>query len=465
MRMIAAFGAVVAVFSSPPAFADKIDKYVEQRIEALHVPGLALAIIKDGELVKSKGYGLANLETGARVTPQTRFEIGSLTKQFTAFTLMTLVEEGKIGLDDPLRKYFPDAPARWDAITIRHALRHMSGIRNHVAIPGWMGVFKTDLGYATTPDRATLQKLFYELPSEFAPGESWAYDNTGYILIGWIIEDAGGAPLFDLMQARIFNPLGMSATGPSDQRAVLAERADGYEWVGDHFENRPALPSAVAHGAGALVSTIEDLAKWERALSARAILSPESYAEIERAGAPNDGKTPPFDYGFGWFISGADEARVIQHGGGTPGFASIFYRYPDHGLSIIALTNHADRVLDTIAVDIAGLADKSLLRAQSGDADAKKTEFIREIVESLFAGNRNRDRFTDAMNLFLDSETGKGFWFWYGSMGALEELNCPEISVSDRGELISCRVVLGGEPYWLSARIEAGEKVAQIALW
>ena len=185
MRVIAALGVVLSVLSPPPACADKIDKYVERRMEALHIPGLALAVVRDGEIVKLKGYGFANLETGARATPQTRFEIGSLTKQFTAFALMTLVEEGKIGLDDPLRKYFPDAPAHWETITLRHVLHHMSGVRNHVALPGWMGVFKTDLGYETSPDRASLQKLFYDLPSEFAPGESWAYDNTGYIHLGW----------------------------------------------------------------------------------------------------------------------------------------------------------------------------------------------------------------------------------------------------------------------------------------
>ena len=280
-----------------------------------------------------------------------------------------------------------------------------------------------------------------------------------------IVEDVGGAPLFEQMQARIFNPLGMSATGPSDPLAVLKARADGYEWVGDHYENRPALPAAVAYGAGALVSTIEDLVRWDRALSTRAILSSASYAEIEKAGALNDGSSTPFDYGFGWFISGREGARIIQHGGGAPGFASIYYRYPDQKLSVIALTNHADRVLDMLAVDIAGVADNSLLRAQSGDADTTKTEFIREIVESLFAGARNRDRFTDAMNLFLDSETGKGFWLWCAAMGALGDLNCPEIWPSDRGELVVCRISLGGEPYWLSARIGEGEKISRISLW
>lgn len=454
-----------SIISATPARADKVDRYVEERIEALHIPGLALAIIKDGEVVKSKGYGRANLETGARVTPETRFEVGSLTKQFTAFVLMMLVEEGRVDLDDSLTKHFPEAPASWRSIRLRDVLHHMSGIRNHVAVPGWMGVFKTDLGFETTPDRGALLPLFYALPLEFAPGESWAYDNTGYILLGWIIEDVSGQPLWRLMRDRIFDPLGMTATGPGDPRAVLEGRADGYEWVADHFENRPALPAAVASGAGALVSTIGDLAKWERALSSRALLSAGSYDVIERAGALRSGETPPFDYGFGWFVNESRGGRIIQHGGGTPGFASIFYRYPDDGVSVIALTNHADRVLDTLAIDIAGLTKGALKRASEGDADPATTALVRKSVEELTAGARDKTRYSAAMNLFLDSATGAGFWTWYASMGPLGAVNCPEIDRNESGARVECRVRFGDEPYWLTAFMTRENKIAQIALW
>ena len=170
------------------AEADKIDDYLAAQMRQLHIPGLSLAIVHDGRITKAQGYGFANVELKARATKETVYEIGSNTKQFTAAAIMMLVQDGKVHLEDAITKYFPQAPAAWHGITIRHLLSHTSGIQNHVAVPHWLDVFRTNLAFETAPPRDELLKMFFTLPLEFRPGETWAYDNTGYYLLGIIIE-------------------------------------------------------------------------------------------------------------------------------------------------------------------------------------------------------------------------------------------------------------------------------------
>jgi CubicO group peptidase (beta-lactamase class C family) len=179
---------VIALFVAfgPPVSgkADQIDDYVAAQMQRLHIPGVSLAIIRDGRTVKGQGYGFANIELKVPATKETVYEIGSNTKQFTAAAIMMLVEEGKVRLEDPITKYFPEVPQTWRGITIRHLLTHTSGIQNHVAVPHWLDVFRTNLAFETAPTRDELLKMFFNLPLEFQPGESWAYDNTGYYLLG-----------------------------------------------------------------------------------------------------------------------------------------------------------------------------------------------------------------------------------------------------------------------------------------
>ena len=249
-----------------PARADKVDDYVEKQRQQLHLPGVSLAVVRDGQLIKSRGYGLANLELNVRATEDTVYEIGSNTKQFTAAAVMMLVEEGKINLDDQLTKYFPEAPKSWSGITVRHLLSHTSGIQNHVAVPDWLNVFKTSITSETTPARDELLKMFFKLPLEFQPGETWSYDNTGYYLLGIIIEKASGKSYWEFLAERIFHPLGMTATRNTEPQPIVPNRASGYEWVNDHFENRPILAPFIAFSAGSILSTVKDMAKWDAAL-------------------------------------------------------------------------------------------------------------------------------------------------------------------------------------------------------
>jgi len=265
--------ALLVTFGAPVSGkADKIDDYITAQMERLHIPGASLAIVRDGRITKAQGYGFANLELKSPATKDTVYEIGSTSKQFTATAIMVLVEEGKVRLDDTITKYFPEVPETWRGITIRHLLTHTSGIQNHVAVPHWLDVFRTNLAFETTPSREELLKMFFKLPLEFQPGETWAYDNTGYYLLGIVIEKASGKSYWQFLDERIFKRLGMNATRSTDPEPIVPNRASGYEWKNDHFQNRPILLRAIAFSAGSLLSTVEDMAKWDAALYTEKLL-------------------------------------------------------------------------------------------------------------------------------------------------------------------------------------------------
>jgi CubicO group peptidase (beta-lactamase class C family) len=446
--------------------ADQIDDYVATQMQRLHIPGVSLAIVRDGRVIKAQGYGFANLELKAPATKETVYEIGSNTKQFTAAAIMMLVEEGKIHLDDSITKYFPEAPEAWRGITIRHLLTHTSGIQNHVAVPHWLDVFKTNLAYETAPLRDELLKMFFKLPLEFQPGETWAYDNTGYYLLGIVIEKASAKSYWQFLGARIFKPLGMSATRSTDPQPIVPNRASGYEWKNDHFENRPVLLPAIAFSAGSLLSTAEDMAKWDAALYAEKLLTKSSLDQIWTAAATNDKAPMPFNYGFGWFVDSYHGHRLVQHSGGTPGFSSAIYRFIDDKLTIIILTNHSDRIVDQLAIDLAGICLPVLKRPEAKpDPNPMTTAKSKEMVSGLLKGNYEPAAFTAPMRVFLNTATGKAFWKWFAEHGALGSFVFSDRENRGDSQVLRYKVSLGGNSYWFSVRMTKDSKIAQIYWW
>ena len=389
---------------------DQIDDYIMAQMGQLHIPGVSLAIVRDGRTIKTQGYGFANIELKAPATKDTVYEIGSNTKQFTAAAIMMLVDEGKVRLEDPVTKYFPEAPEAWRGITIRHLLTHSSGIQNHVAVPRWLNVFRTNLTFETTPTRDQLLKMFFKLPLEFQPGESWAYDNTGYYLLGIVIEKASGKSYWQFLDERIFKPLGMTATRSTDPQPIVPNRASGYEWKNDHFENRPVLLPAIGFSAGSLLSTVEDMGKWDVALYGEKLLKKSSLDQMWTATRAKDGADAPFNYGFGWFIDSYHGHRLVQHSGGTPGFSSVVYRFLEDKLTIIILTNHSDRIVDQLAIDLAGICLPALKRPNANpDPDPKTTAMLKSVVSRLLNEKYDPASFTTAMRTFLTTATGKAF--------------------------------------------------------
>jgi len=446
--------------------ADQIDDYILAQMQHLHIPGVSLAIVRDGRTIKTQGYGFANIELKAPATKDTVYEIGSNTKQFTAAAIMMLVEEGKVRLEDPITKYFPQAPQAWRGITIRHLLTHTSGIQNHVAVPHWLDVFRTNLAFETAPTRDELLKMFFKLPLEFQPGETWAYDNTGYYLLGIVIEKASGRTYWQFLDERIFKPLGMTATRSTDPRPIVPNRASGYEWKNDHFENRPVLLPAIGFSAGSLLSNVEDAVKWDAALYGEKLLKKSSLEQMWIATMAKNGADAPFNYGFGWFVDSYRGHRLVQHSGGTPGFSSVIYRFVDDKLTIIILTNHSDRIVDQLAIDLAGICLPALKRPDSNpDPDPKTTAMLKDVVSSLLNEKYNAASFTPAMHAFLTTATGKAFWKWFAEHGSVSGFIFSDREDTKDGQVLRYRVSLGGNPYWLSAKITKEGKIAQIYWW
>jgi D-alanyl-D-alanine carboxypeptidase len=459
--VVALLGACV-----PAVKADKIDKYIETQLPKLHIPGASLAIAWEGHVVKAQGYGLANIELSTPATKSTVYEIGSNTKQFTAAAVMMLVEESKIALDDKITKYFPGAPESWSKITVRHLLSHTSGIQNHVAVPGWLNVFKTSILAETTPTRDELLKMFFKLPLEFQPGETWSYDNTGYYLLGIIIEKVSGKSYWEFLADRIFKPLGMSSTRSTDPQPIVLNRASGDEWVKDHFENRPVLAPFIAFSAGSILSTVEDMAKWDAALYTERLLKKSSLDRIWTANRTNEGADASFNYGFGWFIDNLHGHHLVQHSGGTPGFSSVIYRFLDDKLTIIILTNHSDRVIDQLAVDLAGICEPALKMPEGAvDPSPNTTEMLKEVLAGLLNGKHDPALFTPPMRIFLNTATGKALWKWFASHGALGSFIFSDREETGNGFVLRYQVTLGGNPYWFSCKMARDGKIAQIYWW
>ena len=369
------------------------------------IPGLAVAVIRGGEPVKVQGYGLANIEHRVAVTPETMFQSGSLGKQFTSASVMRLVEDGVLALDDSLAKFYPDGPASWREITIRHLLTHTSGIPEYTD-------GKVDLRRDYTED--DLARLAFELPLDFAPGSQWKYSNTGYVLLGAIVRKASGRFYGDILRDYIFAPLSMTTARVISESDIVPHRAAGYRIVKGVIENQAWVsPSLNTTADGALYLSLRDLIAWDRGLRSRAVVKVESWDEIFSPVRLNSGRRHP--YGFGWEVDRVAGQVVQQHGGAWQGFKTYIARYLGDDLTVIALANLAQaqpaRIVNAIAEHyIPKLRQTSawtIVGAQLADgtgaalrrADVRiEGDTIREIGQ---LGPRPDDRVIDATGLVL----------------------------------------------------------------
>jgi CubicO group peptidase (beta-lactamase class C family) len=456
MRMI--WLAVLVVCVTSPARADTIDDYVARQMQTLRLPGLALAVVRGGKVVTLRSYGKANLETDVPVTRDTVFELGSLTKQFTAVAVMMLAEDGRLRLDDGIAAHLPEVPEAWRAITIRHLLTHSSGLQDYLTIPGLPEQSHT-LGH-----REMTRLFALRITREFRAGDTWAYSNTGYLLLGDVIERASGQSYWEFLRARVFVPAGMQATRSSEPRAVIRGRAAGYGWNNGAFENRPSL-SENAYAAGAIVSTITDMTKWAMALQAGALISKASRDQIWTPVTVALGPLPPFSYGFGWVVDQEFGRRVVLHSGGTPGFSSAIRHYPDEALTVIVLANHGDRIIDQVPLEIAGMVLPAVARREGPDPDAGLSARLAEALRGVIAGKANPRDFMPAMQAFLSTATARGLGEWIASHGPLTSLRYGQTESHGAHRVLRYRAVVGDARLWFSFTLTASNEIAQIYWW
>src|SRR5262245_1570230 len=298
-----------------------------------HIPGLALAVVKDGKILKVRAYGLADVKSKIPATTNTVFRIGSISKQFVATAIMMLVEENKLRLDDPVSKYLNGTPSEWKDITIRHLLTHTSGI------PDWLNENISVHTWRYGFDQRLL-KVLARLPVHFAPGDEWHYSNSNYHLLGMIIHKVTGRPYGDFLRERIFQPLGMMRTAVSPMEGTVPDLAEGYDW--DNNRLRPGYyvpPPVKLYAGGSILSAVADMAKWDAALYTEKLLKQSSRQQMWTPVRLNNGMT--WTYGFGWTVVTLINDRLIaSHGGNSlSGFSSAIRRAVDDRFTVIILDN------------------------------------------------------------------------------------------------------------------------------
>ena len=292
------------------------------------IPGISLAILRDGKIALVRSYGLSNVEHRVPVKPETIFQSGSIGKQFTAAAVMILVEDGKLSLDDKIRRYFPDAPESWKHITVRHLLTHTSG----------MGDYPADMDTRRDYTEDEFFAVIKSAPLLYPPGARWEYSNLDYVTLGILIHKVTGKFYGDFLAERVFRPLDMRTARVISEADIVPHRAAGYRLVGGTLKNQEWVsPSTNTTADGSLYFTILDLVKWDAALYTGKLLRPSSLAEMWRPVKLDNGTEKA--YGFGWHTDEMHKRRIVYHGGAWQGFKSFIVRFPDDKLTIIFFAN------------------------------------------------------------------------------------------------------------------------------
>jgi CubicO group peptidase (beta-lactamase class C family) len=340
--LLRAIALVLVAASSFGQDAASLDQIVQPYVQSKTFMGSVL-VARGGDVILSKGYGAANLEWNVPNAPSTKFRLGSITKQFTAASILLLEERNKLKLDDPIKNYLPEAPATWDRITLFNLLTHSSGIPNFTALPEYKTLELSD----TRP--AKIIAMVRDKPLDFPPGEKMSYSNSGYILLGYVIEQVSGGSYEQFVQDHLFTPLGMKDSGYDSNTAIIEHRASGYSPSPKGPVNAGYIHMSVPYAAGALYSTTEDLLRWEQGLFGGKILSPASLAKM----------TAPFknDYALGVVVQSTGGRKVVQHGGGIEGFNTFLAYYPDDKLTIAVLANINGPAPNAIAAKLATVAN------------------------------------------------------------------------------------------------------------
>jgi len=325
----------------------EIAVYLQAHLETRFFIGSVL-VARAGEVLLSQGYGMANLEHGVANTPQTKFRLGSVTKQFTAAAILQLQEQGLLNVNDPISTYLPDYPQA-EQITLHHLLTHTAGVPNYTGFADYAQKKRT----AMILDDVIA--WFSNKPLEFTPGDRYCYSNSGYVVLTKLIEASSGQSYVDYLQHHIFEPLGMTDSGYDRPELILSHRASGYTSSPAGYHHADFLDMSIPLGAGALYSTVEDLYKWDQALYSHAILSESSRHSIFAPMARMGEQESHVYYGYGWVIDRPNERDRVSHGGRIDGFTTSIARYPHEQVTIIVLSNLETAPVARISNDLAAI--------------------------------------------------------------------------------------------------------------
>jgi CubicO group peptidase (beta-lactamase class C family) len=361
-----------------------IDQYLQAEMRRQNIPGISLAVAKDGKPLYVKSYGVATLEHPVKTRPDTVYQIGSIGKQFTAVAVMMLANEHKLDLDDPLSKYLPEVPASWGKVTIRTMLNHQSGIPQF-----------------TTPERQLLNlvhdytdleliQLASTQPLDFEPGTNVSYSDTGYVLLGFVINRVAGMFYGDFLQQRVFKPLGMNRTRIISDRDIVPDRASGYEKAdsGELYNQTYVSPALNRTADGSLYSTVLDLMTWDRALYGDAVLPQAQLERMWRIDAHRDGQRPLYHFGYGFENNRLRGHRLVEYDGNWQGFQAVMSRYVDKKLTVIVLTNLSLCRTEQLGHAVAGFIDPDLkpYPESISDSDPGKTAQFKAFLGDVAQG-------------------------------------------------------------------------------
>ncbi|MBK9391222.1 MAG: serine hydrolase [Bacteroidetes bacterium] len=329
------------------AMTSEFDKLLSAQFKAGETGCAALVAVK-GEIIYKKAFGMADLELNVPMQPDMIFRVGSITKQFTAIAILQLMEQGKLSLQDDITKFIPDYPTQAYKITIEHLLTHTSGIKSYTNVPEFENYMKEDL----KPD-AAIDK-FKNLPMDFAPGTKWLYNNSGYFLLGYIIEKASGKTYAEYIEENLFKPAGMTSSIYGSDKSIVKNRASGYQPEGDKTVNADYLSMLLPYSAGSIMSTVEDLYRWNRALISYKLVKKETLEKAFTEYKLSDGKGT--SYGYGWFLHQLQGSPTIEHGGAINGFLCNGIYLPAEDMFVAVFSNSTAKSPDLVSMKIAAVA-------------------------------------------------------------------------------------------------------------
>ncbi len=431
-----------------PALAARIDATVQAILKSTDTPSASVAIVQDGKLAYAKAYGLARISPAKPATLSTRYQIASVSKEFTAAAALLLQEDGKLSLDDKVSKWFPELTDA-DKVTVRQLLTHTSGYSDY-----WPQDYVLERFTHPTTPRAIMDE-WGKRPLDFAPGDDWQYSNTGYVIAGEIIAKAAGEPLFSYLKRRVFTPLHMQVADIDAQASPETADATGYQKAAlGPVRPAPIMGANWLYAAGEMSTTAADVARWDASLINRSLLKPVSYEQELTTYKLNSGRDT--GYALGLFVSDRGGRKVIEHSGEGAGFTSENLIYPDDRVAVATAVNTFS---SSGASDIADAVANLLLTPKGPEAQARR------VFAAVQAGAPSKAEMTQACALYFDAQTTADYARSLGPLGEPVSFSARGHSLRGGMSIDTYRVRAGGKTLRLSVFTTKDGKIDQFLVY